>query len=209
MDGRLSRALSTIALGIVLAWCAAAALAANYAFAPPEGWARVRSGTDSTWLDPSGTERVQFFLTNYPGDLDSLVKRTLKQEHAANPTMHVWTNRNYLICGNHVARYVIWTSTSHGTEMVWERLIALWGDDGYLLTYARPRSHPPSTIARRSLVSICGVGEPSEQPGGVPIPPHIAPAQGEPPAVVVPADIPSPDPGATISHPYVPVIPGG
>jgi hypothetical protein len=162
---------------------------------------------ESKWVDPSGSETLKLLVTSYAGDLNSLVNRTLKQERATYPTQYVWANRNYLVCGRHTGRYVIWTASTHGASMIWEQLFAQWGSDGYLVTYVRPQKNPPSHVARASLVSICGVGSAPEQPGGVP----VTPANNQPPAPGQPAppqpDQPTPNPTGTIPHPYMPVIP--
>ena len=209
MNGRSLRSLPAGALTIALILIATVSLAAgNYAFAPPSGWTHVRSGTESTWLDPTGGETLKLFATTHSADLNSFVNRTLKAERATYPTQYVWTNRNYLVCnGRHTGRYVIWTGSTHGRSMVWEQLFALWGSDGYVVTYARPQKNPPSNVARSSLVSICGVGSAPEQPGGTP----VVPANNQPPVQGQPAppqpDQPAPYPSGTIPHPYVPVIP--
>ncbi|HEV2878196.1 MAG TPA: hypothetical protein VGW96_01340 [Candidatus Eremiobacteraceae bacterium] len=208
MNGRSLRSLPAGALTIALLFIAATAFAAgNYAFAPPQGWTHVRSGTESKWLDPTGGETLKLFQTSYAGDLNSFVNRTLKQERSAYPTQYVWNNKNYSICGRHTGRYVIWTASTHGRSMVWEQLFALWGYDGYIATYTRPQKDPPSNAARGSLVSICGVGSAPEQPGGVPVTPqNPPPAQNQP---APPPEQPTPNPTGTIYHPYVPVIPNG
>ena len=203
------RSLSMGALTIALIFVATVALAAgNYAFAPPAGWTHVRSGTESKWIDPTGSETLKLFVTTHTGDLNSFVNAALKQERFAYPTQYVWNNRNYLVCGGrHTGRYVIWTASTHGRSMVWEQLLALWGSDGYVVTYVRPQKNPPSNVARGSLLSICGVGSAPEQPGGVPVAPakYPPPAQGQP-APPLPEQ-PAPYPSGTISHPYMPVIP--
>ncbi|MDQ6767679.1 MAG: hypothetical protein M3Z41_07705 [Candidatus Eremiobacteraeota bacterium] len=207
MNGRALRSLPAGALTIALILIATTALAAgNYAFAPPAGWARVRSGSDAKWVDPSGTQSLRLFWTTYASDLNSFVNRTLKQERAAYPTQQVWTNRNYSICGRHTGRYVIWTASDHGQSKVWEQMLALWGYDAYTVTYVRPAKNGPSVVARGSLLSICGVGSVPQQPGGVPVAPqNTAPPHNQPePAPVVQ---PTPNPTGTIYHPYMPVIP--
>ncbi len=185
----------------------AALAAGNYAFAPPSGWSHVRSGTESTWLDPSGSETVKLFQTSYGGDLTSFANRTLAQERKTYPTQHVWTNKNYYICGGHSGRYVIWTATSNGRSKVWEQMLALWGYDGYIVTYTRPEKSPPSSVARGSLLSICGVGSAPVQPGGVPVTPQNNAPQPQPDGASPSVDQPTPNPTGTVGHPYMPVIP--
>jgi hypothetical protein len=210
MNGRFFRSLPAVALvlgGLVLG--VAAFGAGDYAFAPPTGWTKLASGTNLKWVDPSGKEYVLLHPTSFNGELNSFVVAMLKKEKAQYPTQHVWTNKNYYICGDHVGRYVIWTSTDRGHTTIWEQMFGLWAQDGYAVTYRRPRTDPPSLTARTSLLSICGVGESVEPAGGVPVSPqNNAPAQGigQPAAGV---DVPTPGPTGTISHPYVPVIPGG
>ena len=183
--------------------------AGNYAFGPPAGWSRTHSGTTAKWADPTGAETLTLFPTQFGGDLNGFVAKALKKERAAYPTQHVWTNRNYAICGGHTARYLIWTASSNGQSKVWEQMLALWGYDGYIVTYARPEKNQPSNVARGSLFSICGVGSAPAQPGGVPVttqnnappaPAPIAPSTGS-------ADQSTPNPSATLGHPYMPVIP--
>lgn len=211
MNVRSLRSLPAGALTIAVILIGTVALATgNYAFAPPAGWTHVRSGTESKWLDPTGSETLKLFVTTHVGDLNSFVNRTLKQDRLAYPTQYVWTNRNYTICGRHTGRYVIWTASTHGRSMVWEQLLALWGYDGYIVTYVRPQQNPPSRVARGSLVSICGVGSAPEQPGGVPVAPvnNQTPAPGQPALPQTPqSDQPAPYPSGTIPHPYMPVIP--
>jgi hypothetical protein len=211
MNRRYLRSLPAGALTIALIFIAAVAFAAgNYAFAPPSGWTHVRSGAESKWVDATGAETLTLFATSYGGDLNSFVTRKLKQERTAYPTQYVWTNRNYLICGRHTARYVIWTASSQGKSMVWEQILALWGYDGYIVTYVRPEKNPPSSIARGSLLSICGVGSVPEQPGGVRVTPqNNPPPQGQPAPAPEPVEQPTPNPAGTIYHPYMPTMPGG
>jgi hypothetical protein len=184
--------------------------AGNYAFAPPQDWLRVHSGTTSKWMDPDGTQVVTLFPTEFGGDLSAFVTHTLKSERKAYPTQHVWTNRNYAICGGHTARYVIWTAPNSKSSKVWEQVLALWGYDGYIATYTRPQKSPPSSVARASLLSICGVGTVPQAPGGVMVAPHsgdVPPAQGQPAGLPDAGDQASPNPSETISHPYMPVLP--
>ncbi len=201
------RSLRIGALTLALFVVGAAALASgNYAFAPPAGWARVRSGDSPKWMNASGQESVGLFSTTYAGDLTSYVNHTLKQERAMFPTQHVWTNKTYMVCGSHPGRYVIWTATTHAKNVIWEQMIALWGYDGYVVSYVRPSKNPPSNVARGSLVSICGVGSLPEQPGGVPIMTQKNSSSGtsqEQPQGYEP----TPEPTDTISHPYVPFEP--
>jgi len=210
MNGRSLRSLRAGALTIALILIATVALAVgNYAFAPPSGWSHVRSGAESKWLDPTGSETLKLFVTTHTGDLNSFVNRTLKQERSAYPTQYVWNNRNYLVCGGrHTGRYVIWTASTRGRSMVWEQLFALWGYDGYVVTYVRPQKNPPSNVARGSMVSICGVGSAPEQPGGVPVTPakNPPPAQGQPAPPPTPQHL-TPYPSGTIPHPFMPVVP--
>jgi hypothetical protein len=171
-----------------------AALAqANYAFSAPPGWTNLRSGSSSKWMNPTGIEFVILRPTTFAGDLSALVDRELKQQRATHPTMQVWTNNSYLICGRHTARYLIWTAPSktQGTTLVWEQVVALWGDDAYVVTYQRPQKDAPNSVARSSILSICGVGSAPEQPGGVPVstaaPAPQSTANPEPTATTAPA----------------------
>jgi hypothetical protein len=209
MNGRFLRSLCLLALLFASAAIGISALAAgDFAFSPPTGWTKLASGTNMRWVDQTGKEYVIFHPTSFNGDLDSFVNAMLKKERVQYPSQHVWTNKNYYVCGHHVGRYVIWTSSKSGQTTIWEQMLALWGQDGYAISYLRPESHPPSSAARASLLSICGVGETVEPAGGVPVgPQHNAPAgsggQGEQPQA------PTPGPTGTISHPYMPVIPDG
>jgi hypothetical protein len=191
----------------VLFMTGSALAAGNYAFSSPQGWSKVRSGTTSKWVDPTGTQALTLFPTEFTGDLNAFVTRTLKKERAAYPSQHVWTNRNYYICGGHTGHYVIWTASSSGRSMIWEQMLALWGYDAFIVTYTRPEKSPPSSIARGSLLSICGVGSAPVAPGGVPVTPQNNAPPAQPPVVPAPdaTDQPAPNPTGTISHPYMPV----
>ncbi len=186
----------------------AAFASGDYAFSPPAGWTKLASGTNLRWVDPSRNEYVYLHPTNFNGDLNAFVNAMLKKEKAANPSQYVWANKNYFICGRHTGRYVIWTSSGHGHTSIWEQMMALWGQDGYAVTYVRPQNRPPSGVARASLVSICGVGAMLEQPGGVPVSmPRSAPAGAGQDTGTDSVAQPTPEPQGTISHPYVPFIP--
>jgi hypothetical protein len=211
MNERFFRSLPHVFLVFgLLAFGVAAFGSGDYAFGPPTGWTKLPSGTDVKWVDPSGKEYLSLHPTTFNGDLTSFVSVTLRKEKAQNPTQHVWTNKNYYICGDHLGRYVIWTASSHYHTLVWEQLFALWAQDGYVVSYRRPQNHPPSNAARASLLSICGVGEIAQPAGGVPVGPQSNPranaSQGNSAETI---DAPSPNPQGTISHPYVPVIPDG
>jgi hypothetical protein len=207
MRRRFLQSLRIVALtGGICAVGFAAFASGDYAFSPPTGWAKLASGTNMKWADPAGTEFVALHPTTFYGDLNAFVNAMLKKEKTANPTQYVWANKNYLICGRHTGRYVIWTSTAHGHTSIWEQMFALWGQDGYAVTYVRPQNLPPSTVARAALVSICGVGEGTEPVGGVPVTlPKAAPAEPAPDTETIVQ--PTPAPTGTIPHPYVPVIP--
>lgn len=210
MNGRIMRSLFAFALTIAIALISVAALAqANYAFSPPVGWTNLRSGSSSKWINPTGSEFVILRPTAFAGDLSALVDRTLKQERATHPALHLWTNKDYRICGRREARYLIWTAHSNiqGKDLIWEELVALWGADAYVVTYQRPENHPPSAVARSSMLSICGVGSAPEQPGAVPVKmqthPPAAPGQANPePAATAP-----PTPYTYPTMRYAPVIP--
>jgi hypothetical protein len=185
--------------------------AGDFAFAPPSGWNKIENGTNMKWVDQSRQEYVILHPTTFNGSLAQFVNAMLKKEKGQYPTQHVWANKNYYICGRHTGRYVIWTSTGRGQTAVWEQMLAVWGEDGYAVTYVRPQSHPPSNIARASLLSICGIGESLQPSGGAPVGgsnTNNQPAAGWQPQGVE-LDAPSPAPTGTISHPYMPVIPDG
>jgi hypothetical protein len=172
MNAHFVRSLQAGVLTAAILLMGAAALAqANYAFAAPAGWTNLRTGSSSKWMNPTGTEFVILHPTTFNGDLSALVTAELKQQRAAHPTLQLWTNKSYQICGRHSARYLIWTAPSkaQGKTLVWEQVIALWGDDAYVVSYQRPETFPPSNVARSSIVSICGVGSAPEHPGGVPV----------------------------------------
>jgi hypothetical protein len=206
MNRRLFRSLPAGFFALALfAISIAPTTAGNFAFAPPSGWMNVHSGTNGKWMDPTGVEVVTLHPTTFGGDLSTFALYTLKQGRASNPSQHVWTNKNYPLCGRHIGRFLIWTANNHGKSVIWEQMIALWGEDGYVVTYLRPASHAPNDIARASLVSICGVGSIPEQPGGVPVPLPRPPAQNQP--APEPPVAPTPNPTGTIYHPYVPTMP--
>ena len=208
MNQTYARSIAAAALTVVVLAAAGALADGNFGFAPPQGWTRMRSGTERKWVNPSGAEMVKLFPTTYAGGLDSFVLRTLAQERATYPTQHVWVNRNYMICGGHTGRFVIWTSSNRGRRQVWEQMLALWGADGYIVTYMRPDKDRPDNIARGSLLSICGAGTAAEQPGGVRVAPqNAAPSNNQPLPLPAPIGQPTPNPTGTIYHPYMPVIP--
>lgn len=211
MNGRFFRSLRAIALSTAAVLVGVAAFGAgDYAFAPPVGWSKLASDTNTKWVDPSGDEYLVLHPTSFHGDLSTFVSALLKKEKTSYPTQHVWTNKNYLICGRHTGRYVIWTASGAGHTTIWEQMLALWGQDGYAVTYTRPGNHGPSGAARASLLSICGVGESAEPVGGMPVgPQNNAPAAGSGQPVEPSIVQPTPGPTGTISHPYMPIIPGG
>jgi hypothetical protein len=212
MNERFLRRISAAVAGCaVLGFGIAASGAGDYAFGPPPGWAKLPSGSDVKWVSPSGREYVTLHPTTFGGDLSSFVAVILRQERAQNPTQHVWTNRNYYICGDHPGRYVIWTASSHAHNVIWEQLFALWAQDGYVVSYRRPWSAPPSNAARASLLSICGVGETVQPAGGTVVSPQGNARNDAPLVTGAPGANaqPAPNPTGTISHPYVPVIPDG
>lgn len=211
MTARLFRLLPAIAMttGVFLMGLAAFG-AGDYAFSPPVGWTKLTSGTNMKWVDPTGKEYVVLHPTSFNGDLSSFVSAMLKKEKTQYPTEHVWTNKNYLVCGRHTGRYVIWTASGGGHTTIWEQMLALWGQDGYAVTYTRPENHKPNTAARASLLSICGVGESVQPVGGVPVgPQNNTPAAGSGQGGEPTIEQPTPGPTGTIYHPYMPVIPGG
>lgn len=210
MNAQFVRLLQAGALTATIVFMGAAALAqANYAFAAPLGWTNLRSGSSSKWMNPTGTEFVILRPTTFAGDLSALVNRELKQERATHPTLQLWTNKNYQICGRHTARYLIWTAPSktQGKTLVWEQIVALWGDDAYVVTYQRPEKYPPSDAARSSIVSICGVGSAPEQPGGVPVRAETPAPAPQSPATPEPAATTAPTPYANPTMRYAPTIP--
>lgn len=211
MTARLFRLLPAIAMttGVLLMGLAAFG-AGDYAFSPPVGWTKLASGTNVKWADQTGKEYVVLHPTSFNGDLSSFVSAMLKKEKTQYPTEHVWTNKNYFMCGQHTGRYVIWTASGGGHTTIWEQMLALWGQDGYAVSYTRPESHKPNAAARASLLSICGVGEAAQPVGGVPVnAQNNAPAAGSGQSGGATIDQPTPGPTGTISHPYVPIIPGG
>lgn len=207
MTGRLLRSLCVAALSAALAGVAVCVLASgDYAFSPPLGWTKLASGTNMKWVDSSGKEYLYLHPTSYNGDLNAFVNAMVKKEKTQYPTLYVWTNKNYLICGRHTGRYVIWTSSAHGHTSIAEQMMALWGQDGYVITYMRPQNHPPSSVARMSLLSICGVGETVEPAGGVPVTMPKAQSTAAPQGTDTTVQ-PTPEPTGTIYHMYAPFIP--
>ncbi len=211
MDGRFFRSFPAGLFAITLFFVGVAGLAAgNFAFSPPGGWqAHERVGTSNKWTDPTGLESVSLFTTTYAGNLSTFVNRELHRERAAYPSQRVFTNKNYLICSRHTGRYLIWTSGSNGKSLIHEQMLALWGDDGYIITYVRPANRPPDNTARASLLSICGVGAGVITPGGVPVSPANPPRPPENAPSPAPTEAPTPTPYVYPSlYPrYVPVVP--
>ena len=202
-------ALRCAIMATVIMVVAADVLAAgNYAFAPPRDWPKLRTGSTSAWVDSSGYQTVRLFPTQFAGDLSAFVNRTLARERSSHPTLHLWTNRTYPLCGGHPGRYLIWTTKSAQSN-TWEQMLALWGYDAYIVSYKRPGNAPPNDVARLSLLSICGVGSIPLAPGGVPIAPQPAvPAQRQQAGTLPDTGAePAPEPTGTIAHPYMPVIP--
>jgi len=120
-------ALRCAIMATVIMVVAADVLAAgNYAFAPPRDWPKLRTGSTSAWVDSSGYQTVTLFPTQFAGDLSAFVNRTLARERSSHPTLHLWTNRTYPLCGGHPGRYHIWTTKSAQSN-TWEQMLAFWG----------------------------------------------------------------------------------
>lgn len=204
---RMRSALRCAVIAAGLFSVAASAIATgNYAFAPPQNWTKLRGGSTTVWADATGYQTVTLFPTQFAGDLNSFANKTLARDRSGHPSLHLWTNRSYALCGGHPGRYLIWTTSSN----VWEQVLAIWGYDAYVVTYKRPGSASPNKIARLSLLSICGVGSVPMSPGGVPVAPApVVPAAQQQQSGTLPDSgaQPAPEPTGTIAHPYMPVLP--
>lgn len=151
----------------------------GYGFSPPNGWRAQRppAGYAGLWVNPAVREAVNL-NTAMTADLNDLVSRQLRKSHALYPSMHVYNNLPYHVCGRHEARYLVWTSSAGGHEWIHEQVMAQWQGNGYIASYVRPASSAPSRDARASLVSVCGVAGGSPSFPSAPAP--TAPQQSQP-----------------------------
>ncbi|MDQ6779861.1 MAG: hypothetical protein M3Z37_01735 [Candidatus Eremiobacteraeota bacterium] len=133
----------------------------GYGFSPPNGWRAQRppAGYAGLWVNPAVREAVNL-NTTMTADLSDLVARQLRKSHALYPSLHLYDNLPYHVCGRHEARYLVWTSSAGGREWIHEQVMAQWQGNGYIASYVRPAGSAPNRDARLSLVSVCGV------PGG-------------------------------------------
>ena len=182
----------------------------GYGFSPPNGWVAQRppAGYAGLWLNPLRSEAVN--LATVPAySLSGLASHELGVDRSLYPSIHVYNNAQFRVCGRHDARYLIWTSSSHGKVWVHEQLLSVWGATGYVASYVRPSAFAPSRSARSSIISICAVpGADISNPAGAG---GIAPANQPPPAnggaggeETAP---PSPSAYPTITPRYAPIIP--
>lgn len=191
--------------------CAMIAQADGYGFSPPSGWRaqHAPAGYTGLWVNPAGAEAVN--LANVSASsLQGLVNQQIQKFHSLYPSMHIYSNAPYHVCGGHEARYLIWTAVSHGAQWIHEQVLAEWEGNGYVASYARPGSYAPNRAARASIVSVCGVAGGLNNPSAPQAPQAPQPAQsGSNPATAAPAAPASPTPYVYPSlYPrYAPVIP--
>ena len=212
MIARNVRLFSATLAGVaVLLAGALLAHADGYGFSPPGGWRPQRppSGYAGLWVNPAGREAVNLATTS-ASSLNSLVNRQVQKSRALYPSMHVYSNVPYHVCGRHDARYLIWTATSHGASWIHEQVMADWQDNGFVASYVRPASYPPNRAARAALVSVCGVAGGSlsnpSAPQAAPAPQQGQPETSNTAAPVVPAT-PTPYAYPSLVPRYAPVIP--
>jgi len=204
--------LSLIAIVAIAAVCVAGLLARadGYGFSPPSGWRvqRAPAGYAGLWVNQSGREAVN--LATIPaGSLNDLVSRQLQKARAAYPGMRLYSNVPYHVCGRHDARYLVWTSATHASQWIHEQVMADWQGSGFVASYVRPGTYPPSRGARASIVSVCGVpGGAINNPSAPQAAPPPPPQQNQPqtPANAAPAT-PTPYGYPSIVPRYAPVIP--
>lgn len=209
MNKAFLRTLGFAAIAIALLLTCVEVMADAYAFSPPSGWHGHGSSSSGHWVAPSGMESVSLVTAQVSGDLSAFVNHELGKQRATYPSQRIYNNKNYSLCGRHIGRYVIWTSSNGGHDRIHEQVITAWNTDGYVLTYVRPANHPPSNAARASLLSICAVYNGTIPPGGVPV--QTAPPPVQPNATVAPAAPVNPSPTPYV-YPslvprYAPVIP--
>ena len=200
-------AATFFASALVLAWVALVH-ADGYGFSPPNGWRATHppAGYAGLWVNPAGQEAVNL-ATASVSSLSSLVSRQLQKSGTLYPSMHLYSNVPYHVCGHHDARYLIWTSSNRGSHWIHEQVMADWGDSGYVASYVRPASFAPNRDARAAIVSICGVtgaGINNPSSGSQPAP-QSQPA-AETPAQPAPAQ-PTPYVYPSLTPRYAPVIP--
>ena len=201
-----------LALAALFAASSLLAHADGYGFSPPVGWRAQRPPASyaGLWISPLGREAVNL-ATVSASTLGGLVNGQMQRARAQYPGLHVYSNVAYHVCGRHDARYLIWTSTSHGAQWIHEQVMADWEGTGYVASYVRPGTYPPSRAARASITSVCGVAggslsnpsAPQGQSPGAPAQP-ASNAVTEAPAAAATA---TPYVYPSITPRYMPVIP--
>ncbi|MBC5806789.1 MAG: hypothetical protein DLM53_05550 [Candidatus Eremiobacter antarcticus] len=172
----------------------------GFGFSPPSGWRaqKAPAGFVGLWTRPDALEALNLSTASFNGSVSAFANDILAIQRWKTPSLHVYANQPFTICGNHTGRYLIWTSMFRGRSWIHEQMLGLWGTNGYISSYVRPSNHPPSAAARASLVSVCGVAG-----GGAPnqSAPQAAPAPQSQPAA--PANQPPPAPNSGVPTPYV------
>gem|GEM_PF-1578496 len=204
---------ATLMGAVALVFCSLLAHADGYGFSPPTGWRaqHAPAGYTGLWVNPAAQEAVNL-LSTPAGSLSGLVQRQMQKSRTLYPSMQVYSNVSYHVCGRHEGRYLIWTAVSHGSPWIHEQVMANWQDNGLVASYVRPGNAAPSRAARASIVSICGVAGGSLNNPSAPQP-AAAPAQpAQPdnnPATTAPAGPATATPYGypSLAPRYVPVIP--
>ena len=184
------------------------AQAGGYGFSPPSGWRAQRppAGYAGLWLNPNAQEAVNF-VTTPATSLTNLVSRQIQKSLAVYPSMHLYSNVPYHVCGRHEGRYLIWTSSSHAAQWIHEQVIANWQGNGYVASYVRPASYTPNRAARASISSMCGVAGGSLNNPSAPYAAPPPPPQNQPQISPATPTAPTPYGYPSLYPRYAPVIP--
>lgn len=151
--------------------------AQGYIFTPPPGWkltAKPGNGR-AAWVHVDNEayhQNLSIIERPYSGTLDNLTVRTVAEVRGALGNVQMGKAQHATVCGSHPSAYLTYAAQVSGRPLLFEQMITVWGNMGFLATYTRLASQPSLSSARNSLTTMCGglpaVGGPRNTQSGVP-----------------------------------------
>ncbi len=193
----LSRAWIPALLTATFVVCCAGAQtgrAQGYIFTPPVGWrltAKPANGR-AAWVHADNEpyhQNLSIIERPYSGTLDSLTVRTVAEVRGGLGNVQMGKAQHATVCGSHPSAYLTYTARVNGRPLLFEQMITVWGNMGFLATYTRLASQPSLSPARDSLTTMCGglpaVGGPHNMRSGAPAA-HPSPVASASPSPAAP-----------------------
>ena len=156
------RRLSICTAAVCAAFLAAVASADDqYHVTPPDGWVQStpsEAGVLSVWGEPHPQgfrQNLNLVSEAYHGTLASYVAQNVASLSGQGSAIVVGPQADVTTCTSHPAHFLSWKGEMFGHHLIFEQVLSVWFDRGYVMTYTREVGQDAIDDARSALASLC------------------------------------------------------